>query len=247
MGQKVHPTSFRLGVVKNWSSRWYADKGDFPRNILQDSKIRKLVEKEVSMAFLSHVDIERASKRVRVLIYAGRPGMIIGRKGAQIERLKEGIQDIIGAENKLFVDIKEIPDPALDAKIVADNVSFQLAKRMPFRRAMKKAIQAVKDAGGEGIKIRCAGRLGGAEIARAESYKWGKIPLQTIRADIDYGFSEARTAYGAIGVKVWIYKGEKFGYMDLITAREEQEQAEAEKAVKKPRRAEKKDQKQEKE
>ncbi len=221
MGQKVHPTSFRLGVVRNWNSRWFATKNEFPKRLIQDTKIRKLVEKDLSSAFISHVEIERASNRVRVLIYSGRPGMIIGRKGAQIEKLKESIQDIIGSENKLFVDIKEVQNPALDAKIVGDNIAFQLVKRMPFRRVMKKAIQSVKDAGGEGVKIRCAGRLGGAEIARAESYKWGKIPLQTIRADVDYGFSEAKTTYGIIGIKVWIYKGEKFGY-NIVEKKEEE-------------------------
>ena len=147
---------------------------------------------------------------MRVIIHAGRPGMIIGRKGAQIDTLKEQIQVIIGDQNKLFIDVKEVPNSALDAKIVADNIAFQLVKRIAFRRAMKKTIQSLKDAGGEGVKVKCSGRLAGAEIARSEGYKWGKIPLHTIRADIDYGFSEAKTAYGLIGVKVWIYKGEKF-------------------------------------
>ncbi len=211
MGQKVHPISFRLGTVKDWNSRWYATKNEFADMLLQDAKIRKLIMKTVTAASISHVDIERASNRVRVMIFSGRPGMIIGRKGAQIDQLKEAVQTVIGDDKKLFIDIKEIKNPTLDAQIVADNISFQLLKRVAFRRAMKKTIQTIKDAGGEGIKIRCAGRLGGAEIARAESYKWGKIPLQTIRADIDYGFSEAQTPYGIIGVKVWIYKGEKFG------------------------------------
>ncbi|MFQ5953147.1 MAG: 30S ribosomal protein S3, partial [Candidatus Omnitrophota bacterium] len=147
--------------------------------------------------------------RVRVKSYSGRPGMIIGRKGAQIEKLRETLQDIIGSESKLFIDIKEVPNPALDAKIIADSVAFQLQKRVAFRRVMKKVLQSVREAGGEGVKIKCSGRLGGAEIARSEGYKWGKIPLQTIRADIDYAFTEARTAYGIIGVKVWLYKGEK--------------------------------------
>ena len=209
MGQKVHPTSFRLGSVRDWNSRWYASKADFGDVLLEDFKIRKLIESEVTAGAISHVDIERATQRVRVKIYSGRPGMIIGRRGAQIEKLKESIQDIVGTENKLFIDIKEVPNPALDAKIIADNISFQLKKRIAFRRAMKKTIQAVRDAGGEGIKIRCSGRLGGAEIARSESYKYGKVPLQTIRANIDYAFIEARTAYGIIGVKVWLYKGEK--------------------------------------
>jgi len=210
MGQKVHPASFRIGAIRNWNSRWYATKEEFPERLVQDAKIRKLIEKEITSANLSHVDIERASNRVRVMIYAGRPGMIIGRKGAQIEKIKEMIQTIVGDQSKLFIDIKEVPNPMLDAKIVADNIAFQLQRRVAFRRAMKKTIQSHKDAGGQGIKLMCSGRLGGAEIARSESYKWGKIPLQTIRADIDYAFSESRTAYGIIGVKVWIYKGEKF-------------------------------------
>ena len=150
--------------------------------------------------------------------------MIIGRGGIQIEKLKESIQEIIGESNKLIVDIKEIKNLTLDAKCVADNIAFQLKKRMPFRRAMKKAIQSVKDVGGEGIKIRCAGRLGGAEIARSESYKFGKIPLQTIRADIDYGFSESKTTFGIIGIKVWIYKGEKFSRGIGIAVKDEQKQ-----------------------
>lgn len=210
MGQKVNPISFRLGVIRNWNSRWYASKEEFADKLLQDTKIRNMIMKSITTAMLSHVDIERASNRVRVIIHSGRPGMLIGRKGAQIEQLKEEVQNIIGDQSKLFIDIKEVPNPALDAKIVADNLAFQLVKRVAFRRAMKKTIQFLKDAGGEGIKVKCSGRLGGAEIARSEGYKWGKIPLQTIRADIDYGFTEARTGYGIIGVKVWIYRGEKF-------------------------------------
>ncbi len=210
MGQKVHPTSFRLGIIRDWNSRWYAPKEKFASNLHEDAKIRRLIEKEITTGMISNVSIERTSKRTRILIYAGRPGMIIGRGGIVIEKLKEKIQNIIGDTNKLIVDIKEIKNLALNAKCVADNIAFQLVKRMPFRRAMKKAVQSVKDAGGEGVKIRCAGRLGGAEIARAESQKFGKVPLQTIRADIDYGFTEAHTTYGLIGIKVWIYKGIKF-------------------------------------
>jgi small subunit ribosomal protein S3 len=210
MGQKVNPISFRIGVTRDWNSRWYATKEEFANKLYQDTKIRKLVEKELSSASVSHVEIERTPKKVRVQIFAGRPGLIIGRKGAQIEKIKDEIQNIVGVEVKTFIDIKEVANPALDAKIVADSIAFQLEKRVSFRRAMKKALQSLRDAGGEGIKVRCAGRLGGAEIARAEGYKWGKIPLQTIRADIDYGFSEAKTTFGLIGVKVWIYKGEKF-------------------------------------
>jgi small subunit ribosomal protein S3 len=210
MGQKVNPISFRLGAIRDWNSRWYANKQEYADQLLQDRRIRVAAEKNLTQALVSHVDIERASQRVRVIIHAGRPGMIIGRKGAQIESLKEEMQRIIGDQNKLIIDVKEIPNVALDAKIVADNIALQLVKRIAFRRAMKKTIQSLRDAGGEGIKVKCSGRLAGAEIARSEEYKWGKIPLHTIRADIDYGFSEAKTAYGLIGVKVWIYRGEKF-------------------------------------
>lgn len=210
MGQKVHPYSFRIGIIKDWKSRWYANKEDYADKLIQDIKIREIIKKELSMAHVSNIEIERASSKVRILIYSGRPGMVIGRKGAQIEKIKELIQNILEDQSKLLIDIKEVSNPVLDAQIVADNLSFQLLKRIAFRRAMKKTIQAHKDAGGQGIKIRCSGRLGGAEIARAEGYKWGKIPLQTLRADIDYGFSEAKTTYGLIGIKVWIYRGEKF-------------------------------------
>lgn len=229
MGQKIHPISFRIGAIRNWNSRWYATKGEFADKLLQDTKVRRLIEKEMSTALVSHVDIERASSRTRIIIHCGRPGMIIGRKGAQIEQLKETVQDIVGEENKIHIDIKEVPNPSLDAKIVADNIAFQLLKRMAFRRVMKKAVQTLKDAGGEGIKIKCSGRLGGAEIARSEGYKWGKIPLQTIRADIDYGFTEARTAYGIIGVKVWIYRGEKY---DKASQAEEKQTKKAKKKAK---------------
>ena len=221
MGQKVHPYSFRIGIIKDWKSRWYSNKEEYGDKLIQDLKIREIIKKELSMAHVSNIEIERASSKVRILIYSGRPGMVIGRKGAQIEKIKEQIQNILADQSKLLIDIKEVKNPVLDAQIVADNISFQLLKRIAFRRAMKKTIQAHKDAGGQGIKIRCSGRLGGAEIARAEGYKWGKIPLQTLRADIDYGFSESKTTYGLIGIKVWIYRGEKFK-RDSIAAIEEQ-------------------------
>ncbi|NQT32071.1 MAG: 30S ribosomal protein S3 [Candidatus Omnitrophica bacterium] len=237
MGQKVHPISFRLGVIRNWNSRWYSTKEEFADNIIQDRKIRELIGKELTMAHVSRVEIERASNRVRVMIFSGRPGMVIGRKGAQIELIKEKVQSIVGDQAKLFIDIKEVSNPILDAQIVADSIAYQLVKRIAFRRAMKKTIQAHKDAGGKGIKVRCSGRLGGAEIARAEGYKWGKVPLQTIRADIDYGFSEARTTYGAIGVKVWINRGEKFG----IERMEEEKEENKKKAERRPRREERKE------
>jgi len=229
MGQKVHPISFRIGVTRSWNSRWYAKKEEFAAKLFQDSQIRKLIEKEMSMAKVSHVDIERATNRVKIMIFSGRPGMVIGRKGAQIEKLKENVQKMEGSGTKVFIDILEVKNAALDAKIVADNLAFQLVKRIAFRRAMKKTIQAHKDAGGKGIKLKCSGRLGGAEIARSEGYKWGKIPLQTIRADIDYGFSEAKTTYGIIGVKVWIYKGEKFEKDEKSQAEEKNQKNKVEK------------------
>jgi len=225
MGQKVNPISFRLGSTRDWNSRWFATKSEFAGKLLQDHAIRKVIEKELQTASVSHVDIERASNRVRVIIHSGRPGMVIGRKGVQIEKLKEQVQEIVGDQNKVFIDIKEVPNPALDAKITADNIAFQLVKRVAFRRAMKKAIQTHRDAGGLGIKIKCSGRLGGAEIARSEGYKWGKIPLQTIRADIDYGFSEARTTYGIIGIKVWIYRGDKLNTGPVVEAEQKKGKA----------------------
>ncbi len=210
MGQKVHPISFRIGTTQNWKSQWYADKDEYGDKLIEDIKIREYLENSMDGAHISQIEIERASKRIRVIIHSGRPGMVIGRKGSQIEKIKEKITDIVGEDKKLLVDIKEVKDPVFDAKIVADNIAFQLERRVSFRRAMKKTIETLKEAGGEGIKIACSCRLGGAEIARSESYKWGKVPLQTIRADIDYGYTESCTDYGVIGVKVWIYKGEKF-------------------------------------
>ncbi|MBF0493928.1 MAG: 30S ribosomal protein S3 [Candidatus Omnitrophica bacterium] len=223
MGQKVNPISFRLGATRDWNSRWYADKKSFADNLYQDSLIRKIIKKTITTAMVSKVDIERTAKRTRVIIHAGRPGMIIGRGGAQIEQLRTDVQKIIGDTNKLVIDVKEVTGLAMNAQCVASNIAFQLEKRMAFRRAMKKALQAVEEAGGEGIKIRCSGRLGGAEIARSEGYKFGKVPLQTIRADIDYGFTEAHTTYGLIGIKVWIYKGEKFK-RDIATYRKQEEE-----------------------
>lgn len=225
MGQKVHPTSFRLGVTKNWKSQWFANKENYADTLIEDIKIREHITSSLTGAHISKIEIERASKRVRVIIHTGRPGMVIGRKGSQIELLKEKLSSIVGEEKQLLVDIQEIKNPVLDAKIVAGNIAFQLERRVAFRRAMKKTIELLKEAGGEGIKIACSGRLGGAEIARSESYKWGKIPLQTIRADIDYGYTESRTDYGVIGVKVWIYKGEKF---DVSENEQEKKSAEKE-------------------
>ncbi|UCB57331.1 MAG: 30S ribosomal protein S3 [Candidatus Omnitrophota bacterium] len=206
MGQKVHPYALRLGYIKNWKSSWFSKKNDFPKLLHEDIKIRKYIKSSFTNAGISSIEIERASGRVRVILHTSRPGVIIGRRGADIDRLRDELQDITGKE--VFIDIKEVKNPAIDAQLVAENIAFQLERRVAFRRAMKKAIQMAMNAGAEGIKIACRGRLGGAEMSRREGYREGKIPLQTFRADIDYGFTEARTAYGSIGVKVWTYKGE---------------------------------------
>ncbi|MDD5746701.1 MAG: 30S ribosomal protein S3 [Candidatus Omnitrophica bacterium] len=206
MGHKVHPLSFRLGYIKDWGSRWYAKKKDFPAYLLEDLKVRKFIKKTYASASVSKIEIERAANRVRVLVFSGRPGVIIGRRGADIDRLREELHAI--TKKEIFVDIKEVQNPSIDAQLVAENVAFQLEKRVAFRRAMKKAVAQAINSGAGGIKIICGGRLGGAEIARTEKYKAGKIPLHTLRADIDYGFAEAFTTYGTIGVKCWVYKGD---------------------------------------
>ncbi|MCK4993613.1 MAG: 30S ribosomal protein S3 [Candidatus Omnitrophica bacterium] len=206
MGQKVHPLSFRLGYIKDWKSRWFAKRKEFPKNLLEDLKIRKFIKKNFSQANVSKVEIERATKRLRVIVFSGRPGVIIGRRGADIDRLRDELQNM--TKKEIFVDIKEIQNPNIDAQLVAENVAFQLEKRVAFRRAMKKAISLSRNSGAGGIKIMCSGRLGGAEIARTEKYKDGKVPLHTLRANIDYGFAEALTTYGVIGIKCWIYTGD---------------------------------------
>ena len=206
MGQKVHPYSFRLGYIRDWKSRWFAKNKDFGSLLIEDSKIRKYIKKSLTQAAIAKIEIERASDRIRIIIHSGRPGVIIGRKGAEIDRLKDEIREIVNKE--LQIDIKEIKQPALSAQLVAENIAFQLEKRIAFRRAMKRSVQQAFTSGAQGIKIACRGRLNGAEIARKESYKQGKVPLQTIKADVDYGFTEAHTQAGLIGVKVWIYTGD---------------------------------------
>ncbi|MFA4992184.1 MAG: 30S ribosomal protein S3 [Candidatus Omnitrophota bacterium] len=206
MGQKIHPYSFRLGYIRDWSSRWFARKKDFGGLLIEDAKVRAHIKKSLMQAAVAKIDIERASSKIRIIIYSGRPGVIIGRKGAEIDRLRDELREIVNQE--IQIDIKEIKDPALSAQLVAENIAFQMEKRVGFRRAMKKAVQQALTSGAQGIRIRCAGRLDGAEIARSEKYMQGKVPLQTIKADIDYGFSEAHTVYGLIGVKVWVYKGD---------------------------------------
>ncbi|NQT75057.1 MAG: 30S ribosomal protein S3 [Candidatus Omnitrophica bacterium] len=206
MGQKVHPYSFRLGYIKDWGSRWFARKKDFGSLLIEDARIRKHIKKNLMQAAIARIEIERASNRIRIIIHSGRPGVIIGRKGAEIDRLRDELKEVVDKE--LQIDIKEIKQPAISAQLVAENISFQLVKRIAFRRAMKRAVQQAIAAGAQGIKIACRGRLGGSEIARKESYKQGKVPLQTIRANIDYGFTEAHTQAGLIGIKVWIYTGD---------------------------------------
>ncbi|MBF0512065.1 MAG: 30S ribosomal protein S3 [Candidatus Omnitrophica bacterium] len=218
MGQKVHPLVLRLGYTKNWRSLWFAKKGDFANNINQDFKIRKFIREKFDQAAVSMIIIERLADQIKVRIHTARPGVIIGRRGADIDRLRSELKDITGKDmDKIVVDIQEIKNPNIDAQLVAQGVAFQLEKRVAFRRAMKRAIEQSRAAGAKGIKIRCAGRLGGAEMARTEKYHEGKVPLQTLRADIDYGFAEAKTTYGLLGIKVWIYKG------DVIKDQEEME------------------------
>lgn len=206
MGHKVNPLSFRLGYNKTWSSLWYAKKQDFANYLHEDLQIRKYIFKNFPQAAISRVGIERSSGRVRISLYTARPGIIIGRRGQDIDRLRDELHTL--TQKEVLIDIKEIKRPSLDAQLVAENIATQLERRISFRRAMKKSVQTTMQAGALGVKVRSAGRLGGAEMSRVEGYKEGKIPLQTLRADISYGFREARTTYGKIGVKVWIYTGD---------------------------------------
>ena len=226
MGQKVHPLIHRIGIIKGWRSRWFVSSVDYPKYILEDYKIRKFINKQLKLAAVSRIIIERVSERIRVKILTARPGIVIGRHGQDIERLREDLNNLVKKE--ILIDIKEVKKPNQDAQLVAANVSFQLEKRVAFRRAIKRAIEQSISAGALGIKISVAGRLGGSEMSRRETYKEGKIPLSTLRADIDYGFTEAHTSYGSIGVKVWIYKGDVLGNKGAM-AEEEQEDREGRK------------------
>ncbi|TVR54143.1 MAG: 30S ribosomal protein S3 [Puniceicoccaceae bacterium] len=204
MGQKTHPVGFRLAVRRNWQSRWYADKKDFGRTLHEDHVIRSTLLQKLKMAAVPRILIERASNRVRVKIYTARPGIVIGRKGQEVEKIKEDLARLSGKE--ILLDIQEVKKPEIEAQLVAENVALQLERRIAFRRAMKKAVQMAMSLGADGIKIQVAGRLGGADIARSEVQRQGSVPLHTLRENIDYGFAEARTLYGAIGVKCWICK-----------------------------------------
>lgn len=205
MGQKVHPYGFRVGIYKNWKSRWYAEK-DYSSLLHEDLKIRKEIKKRLFHAGVSDIEIERFTQRMRITIKAARPGIIIGRKGAEVERLKKILGNI--TERQIHINIQEIKNPDLDAQLQAESIALQLVRRVSFRRALKRAVQSSMQAGALGIKVMVAGRLGGAEMSRTEWYREGRVPLHTLRADIDYGFTEARTTYGQIGVKVWIFHGE---------------------------------------
>ena len=209
MGQKVHPHGMRVGVIKNWSSTWYADSKDFAKFVVEDNKIRRELKKELYQARISDMIIERTNSEVRVTLHTAKPGLVIGKNGAQLEELKKKLQKELGRE--ISINVVEIRKPDLDSQVVAETVAASLEKRMSFRKAMKQAIQKTRKAGAKGIKIAVSGRLGGAEMARTEFYSEGTVPLQTIRADIDYGFAEADTTYGKLGVKVLIYKGEILG------------------------------------
>jgi len=206
MGQKVNPHGLRVGVIKDWDSRWYADDKNFSDYLVEDYKIREYLKKKLYSAGVSKIEIERAADRVKVIIYTAKPGAVIGGGGAKIESTKKELAKI--TDKKLSVDIKEIKKPDRDAQLVAENIASQLENRVSFRRAMKSCMGRTMKAGALGIKAACSGRLGGADMARTEFYSEGTIPLQTLRADIDYGFAEAATTYGKVGVKVWIYKGE---------------------------------------
>jgi small subunit ribosomal protein S3 len=205
LGQKVNPIGLRLGIVKTWESRWYSDK-KYAEYIEQDSKLRDFVKKKLFHAGISRIEIERSAKRIRLRIYTARPGIVIGKKGSEIERLKQELEKKVSQE--VLIDIQEVRKPEIDAQLVAENVAMQIERRVAFRRAMKRGVTSAMRFGAQGIKIICAGRLGGAEMARTEWYREGRVPLHTLRADIDYGFTEARTTYGVVGVKVYIFKGE---------------------------------------
>ena len=206
MGQKVHPIGFRIGITENWRSRWYASKKDFGRLLFEDQMIRKFIKKEYGFAGISRVEVERNGEQVKIIISSARPGVLIGKKGAKIDKLKADLEKM--TQKRVSIDTREISKPDLEAQLVAESIAEQLSKRSSFRRTMKKTIQQTMHEGAIGIKVQVSGRLGGSEMARTEHSSQGKIPLQTLRANIDYGFSEARTTYGHIGVKVWIYKGE---------------------------------------
>src|SRR5665811_70736 len=211
MGQKVNPYGFRLGVTTDWKSRWFEER-NYQNCVIEDWEIRDYLMSQLESAAVSRIEIERTRDRLRVDIHTARPGIVIGRRGAEADRLKKKIEEITGLNNRIQLNIQEIKQPELDAALIAQGICDQLARRVAFRRAMKRAIQTVQKAGALGVRVQCSGRLGGSEMARRESYREGRVPLHTLRADIDYGFREAKTTFGRIGVKVWIYKGDVLPY-----------------------------------
>jgi len=231
MGQKIHPTGFRLSVTRNWTSKWFANSKNFAPTLIQDIKIREYLKKKLGHASVGRITIERPAKNARITIYSARPGVVIGKKGEDIETLRTDLRKMMGGD--VGLNIEEIRKPEIDAQLISDSISQQLEKRIMFRRAMKRAMQNAMRLGAQGIKIMCAGRLNGIEIARTEWYREGRVPLHTLRADIDYGFSEAKTTYGVIGIKVWVFKGEVLAHnAEPATA-----PAAAPEAPKRPRRA----------
>jgi len=216
LGQKVNPIGLRLGIIKTWDSRWYAGK-NYADYILEDHKVRKFIKKKLYHAGISRMEIERSAKRVRLRIFTARPGIVIGKKGSEIEQLKRELETLVSQE--VLIDIQEVRKPEVDAQLMAENVALQIERRVAFRRAMKRGVTSAMRFGAQGVKIICSGRLGGAEMARTEWYKEGRVPLHTLRADIDYGFTEAKTTYGLIGIKVFIFKGEILSKQDTETGR----------------------------
>jgi small subunit ribosomal protein S3 len=223
MGQKVHPTGIRLGIVKDWNSVWYAERADYADNLYRDIRVRDFIRNKLAHASVSRIQIHRPAKNARIVIHTARPGIVIGKKGEDIEALRQEVSKMMGVP--VNIGVEEVRKPELDAYLVAESIAGQLMRRIMFRRAMKRAVTNAMRLGAEGIKVRVSGRLNGAEIARSEWYREGRVPLHTLRADIDYGLAEARTTYGVIGVKVWIFKGEVF------EKAEEAEAAEAEQAA----------------
>jgi len=229
MGQKIHPTGFRLAVTRDWTSRWFAPSGDYSKMLHEDLKVREYLKKKLSHASVAKVVIERPAKNARITLFSARPGVVIGKKGEDIELLKRDLQGIMGVP--VHVNIEEVRKPEVDAQLIADSIAQQLERRIMFRRAMKRAMQNAMRLGAQGIKIMSAGRLNGAEIARTEWYREGRVPLHTLRADIDYGVSEAKTTYGIIGIKVWVYKG------DILARNEQPAAGEADTENRRGRRA----------
>ena len=223
MGQKVHPTGIRLGIVKEWSSKWYANSKEFPEYVRQDHKVREFIKGKLKDASVSRISIERPAKKANITIHTARPGIVIGKKGEDIERLRAQLAQMIKMPvNDVRINISEVRKPELDAQLVAEGIAQQLERRVMFRRAMKRAVTNTMRVGAEGIKVKVGGRLNGAEIARSEWYREGRVPLHTLRADIDYGVAEAHTTYGVIGVKVWIFKGEVFEKPETTVAEEKE-------------------------